>query len=85
MKNKGTLENINMPSNFISFYPDKKRIIERQNRIKDNDFTNLTKLVKNSVEKINDLFSQADFQKKYKFVKKPSSGLNHGITDIQYD
>ena len=85
MKNKGTLENINMPSNFISFYPDKKRIIERQNRIKDNDFTNLTKLVKNSVEKINDLFSQADFQKKYKFVKKPSRGLKHGITDIQYD
>ena len=85
MKNKSTLENINLPSNIISFYPDKKRIIERQNRIKDNDFTNLTKLVKNSVEKINDLFNQTDFQKKYKFTKKPSRGLKHGITDIEYD
>ena len=45
MKNKVTLENINLPSNIISFYPDKKRIIERQNKIKDNDFTNLTKLM----------------------------------------
>ena len=83
MKNK--VENINLPSNFISFYPDKKRIIERQNRIKDNDFTNLTKLVRNSVEKINDLFNQADFQMKYKFTKKPSRGLKHGKTDIEYD
>ena len=85
MKNKVTLENINLPSNIISFYPDKKRIIERQNKIKDNDFTNLTKLVKNSVEKINDLFNQADFQKKYKFTKKTSRGLKHGITDIEGD
>ena len=85
MKNKVTLENINIPSNIISFYPDKKRIIERQNKIKDNDFTNLTKLVKNSVEKINDLFNQADFQKKYKFTKKTSRGLKHGITDIEGD
>ena len=85
MKNKVTLENINLPSNIISFYPDKKRIIERQNKIKDNDFTNLTKLVKNSVEKINDLFNQADFQKKYKFTKKTSRGLKHGITDFEGD
>ena len=85
MKNKVTLENINLPSNIISFYPDKKRIIERQNKIKDNDFTNLTKLVKNSVEKINDLFNQADFKKKYKFTKKTSRGLKHGITDIEGD
>ena len=85
MKNKGTSENMNLPSSSISFYPEKKRIFERKNKLKDNDFTNLTKLVKNSVEKINDLFNQTDFQKKFRFTKKPSRGLKHGIKDIEYN
>jgi hypothetical protein len=37
------------------------------------------------VEKINDLFNQTDFQKKYKFTKKTSRGLKHGKTDIECD
>ena len=81
----------NKTSNLFPIHPEKKistEIISHniQNRIKDNDFNDLTKLVKNSVEKINDLFSQNEFQTKSKYTQKPSRALKFEISDIdEYD
>ena len=81
----------NKPSNIYAINPEKKISAEinshnKQNRIKDNDFNDLTKLVKNSVEKINDLFSQNEFQTKNKYTQKPSRALKFEISDIdEYD
>ena len=78
-------------SNIYAIHPEKKISNEItshniQNRIKDNDFNDLTKLVKNSVEKINDLFSQNEFQTKNKYTQKPSRALKFEISDIdEYD
>jgi hypothetical protein len=81
----------NKTSNIYAIHPEKKISSEItshniQNRIKDNDFNDLTKLVKNSVEKINDLFSQNEFQTKNKYTQKPSRALKFEISDIdEYD
>ena len=81
----------NKPSNIYTIHPEKKISAEItshsiQNRIKDNDFNDLTKLVKNSVEKINDLFSQNEFQTKNKYTQKTSRALKFEISDIdEYD
>ena len=81
----------NKTSNIYAIHPEKKISSEItshniQNRIKDNDFNDLTKLVKNSVEKINDLFSQNEFQTKNKYIQKPSRALKFEISDIdEYD
>ena len=81
----------NKTSNIYTIHPEKKISTEFtshsiQNRIKDNDFNDLTKLVKNSVEKINDLFSQNEFQTKNKYTQKTSRALKFEISDIdEYD
>ena len=82
--------NKSLPSNNL-LNPEKKNsndIIShnKQYKIKDNDFKDLTNLVKNSVEKINDLFNQTEFQKKSRYTQKPTRALKFEISDIdEYD
>ena len=89
-KHKNTFDGKNMTSNYHPIPPDKKTSLDisihnKQNKIKDNDFKDITNIVRNSVEKINNLFNQTEFQNK-KFLHKTSKELNFEINDIdEYD
>ena len=86
-KHKNTFDKSkNLISNIHPIHPDKKptfdlSIHNKQNKIKDNDFKDITNIVRNSVEKINNLFNQTEFQSK-KNNQKTSKELKFDITDI---
>ena len=87
-KHKNTFDNSNknLPSNIHPIHPDKKNnfdlsIHNKQNKLKDNDYKDITNIVRNSVEKINNLFSQTEFQTK-KYFQKTSKELKLEISDI---
>ena len=71
---KNTYDNKMQPPNIYPIFEDKKPTIDlnmnKQNKIKDIDFKDITNIVKNSVEKINNLFSQTEFQRKKKVYSK---------------
>ena len=86
-KNTFDHSNKNLPSNIHPIHPDKKNIFDisihnKQNKIKDNDFKDITNIVRNSVEKINNLFNQTEFQTKNKYFQKTSKELKFEINDI---
>ena len=73
-KNKNTLDNKILTSNIDTLNQEKifnneLSVHHRHNKIKDNDYKDLTKIVRNSVEKINNLFNQTEFQSKRHFQK----------------
>ena len=89
-KHKNTFDGKNITSNFHPIQPDKKTSLDisihsKQNKIKDNDFKDITNIVRKSVEKINNLFNQTEFQNK-KYIQKTSKELKFEINDIdEYD
>ena len=80
-KQKNTYDNKTITSNIYPTQLDKKpnfdiSVHSKQNRIKDNDFNDLTNIVRNSVEKINNLFNQTEFlQTKNRLFQKTSKEL----------
>ena len=89
-KHKNTFDGKNITSNFHPIQPDKKTSLDisihsKQNKIKDNDFKDITNIVRKSVEKINNLFNQIELQNK-KYIQKASKELKFEINDIdEYD
>ena len=90
-KHKNTFENKILPPNIHPIHPDKKptfdlSIHSKQNKINDNDYKDITNIVRNSVEKINNLFNQTEFQTKNRYIQKTSKELKFEINDIdEYD
>ena len=86
-KHKNTFDNNkNIISNIHPIHPDKKTTFDLslhklQNKIKDNDFKDITNIVRNSVEKINNLFNQTELKTK-KYIQKTSKELKFEISDI---
>ena len=86
-KHKNNFDNSkNITSNIHPIHPDKKATFDlsihsKQNKIKDNDFKDITNIVRNSVEKINNLFNQTELQSK-KYIQKASNELKFNISDI---
>ena len=73
-KHTNTFDGKPLNANKFSLNPDKKNNIDlsvqyKQSKIIDNEFNDLTNIVRNSVEKINNLFNQKEFQKKKCFQK----------------
>ena len=82
-KQKNTYDNKTITSNIYPTQLDKKTnfdisIHSKQNRIKDNDFNDLTNIVRNSVEKINNLFNQTEFLQ----TKNRLFEINDNLFDI---
>jgi hypothetical protein len=74
-KHKTTFDVKPSNANNFSLNTDKKNNIDlsvhyKQNKIIDNDFKDLTNIVRNSVEKINNLFNQEEFKSKKFFQKE---------------
>ena len=79
-KHKNTLDNKILTSNIYPLKQEKSTNNDlishyKLNKIKDNDCTDLTNIVRNSVEKINNLFSQTEFQTK-KYYQKSSKNVD---------
>ena len=83
-KYKNNSDNKNISSNIHTIQPDKKRTfdINFHTKLKENDFKDITNIVRNSVEKINNLFNQTEFQTKNKYGQKTSKELKFEICDI---
>ena len=74
-KHKKTFDFKSNNTNNCPMNADDKNTIDinlqnKQNKILDNDFTDLTNIVRNSVEKINNLFNLTEFQTKKYFQKE---------------
>ena len=77
-KHKNTLDNKILTSNIYPLKQEKSTNNDlfshyKLNKIKDNDYKDLTNIVRNSVEKINNLFSQTEFQTKKSYQKSPKN------------
>ena len=65
-KHINTFDGKHLNANKFSLNPNKKNNIDlsvqyKQNKIIDNEFNDLTNIVRKSVEKINNLFNQKEF------------------------
>ena len=84
---KTTFDNKMQAPNLFPIHSDKKANMDlsmntKQNKIKDIDFKDITNIVKNSVEKINNLFSQTEFHNKKRNPQKPANDLKFNANDV---